>query len=232
MNVPPPPPVHHMPPMQGMNHPGMNHPGMTPKIERMSGMLDGMTIGPGANLPYFQDRPQMKDEQNRQKYEAKPLINSRGVLPTTYHGYIFEKAEPDYGQPKTWARVVKNELPISDEDLLARVRKYQRKGVSVLKQYESLTLLKRTQVDRVLEERRKADRDPRYEWNIASLSTEERNIGRTGKETVSMQVILRRQQKKGLSLGNSDQKGLSGVIVDIHAPKKESKNQQGFPAIS
>lgn len=213
--------------MQGMNHPGMN-----PKIERMSSMLDGMTIGPGANVPYSHDRPQVKDEQNRQRYETKTVVNSRGILPTTYYGYIFQKAEPDYGLPKTWARVVKNEIPISDDDLLARVRKHQRKGVSVLKQYESLTLLKRTQVDRLLEEKKKADKDPRYEWNIASLSTEERNIGRAGKETVSMQVILRRQQKKGLSLGNGDQKGLSGVIVDIHAPKKETKNQQGIPVLS
>ena len=196
-------------------------------------MLDGLTIGPGANVPYFQDRPQVKDEQNRQKYETKTAVNGRGVLATTYCGYIFQKAEPEYGQPKkTWARVMKNEIPISGDDLLARVRKHQRKGVSVLKQYESLTPLKRTQVDRVLEEKRRADKDPRYEWNIASLSTEERNIGRSGKETVSMQVILRRQQKKGLSLGNSDQKGLSGVIVDIHAPKKETKNQQGFPTLS
>lgn len=216
-----------MPPMPGMNHQGMN-----PKID-ISSMFDDMHIRPAANGQYFQERPQVKNDQNHSKYETKTVVNGPGKLPTSYHGYIFQKAEPDFGQNKTWARVVKNEIPISDEDLLARVRKHQRKGVSVLKQYEGLTPIRRTQVDRLLDEKRKGDKDQRYEWNLASLSIEERNVGRLGKETVSMQVILRRQQKKGIVSGNNDQKGLSGTIVDIHAPKKETKepkNQPGIPS--
>ena len=202
MNGPPPPPLHHMTPMEGMNHQGMN-----PKIEKITGMFDGMNIST--------------------KYDTKVVVDSRGNLPTTYHGYIFQKAEPDFGQPRTWARVVRNEMPISNNDLLDRVKKHQRKGVSVLKQFESQTATKRTQIDRLLDEKRKVEKDPRYEWTLASLTTEEKNVGRTGKETVSMQVILRRQQKKGVGLAKNDQKGHTGVIVDIHAPKKETKNQQG-----
>lgn len=204
--------------------------GMNPNIDKLSSMLEGMNIRPAANLQYVQEaKPQAKNEQKPTKFETKTAVNSQGNLPTTYHGYMFQKAEAEFGQSKSWARVVKNEMPIGNDDLLARIRKNARKGVAVLDQYESLTPTKRTQIDLLLEEKKKAEKDPRYDWNLASLTTEEKNVGRTGKETVSMQVILKRHQRKGIPSAKNDQKGPPGVIVDIHAPKRESKNQQGIP---
>ena len=205
--------------------------GMNPNIDKLSSMLEGMNIRPAANLQYVQEaKPQVKNEQKPTKFETKTAVNSQGNLPTTYHGYMFQKAEAEFGQSKSWARVVKNEMPIGNDDLLARIRKNTRKGVAVLDQYESLTPTKRTQIDLLLEEKKKAEKDPRYDWNLASLTTEEKNVGRTGKETVSMQVILKRHQRKGIPSAKNDQKGPPGVIVDIHAPKRESKNQQGIPS--
>ncbi|SLM36712.1 hypothetical protein LPUS_06369 [Lasallia pustulata] len=220
MNGPPPPLVHHMPSMHGMD----------PKIDKISSMLDGMNIRPAAHGQYVQNaKPQVKNDHNHTKYDTKTVVDSRGNLPTTYSGYMFEKAEPDFGQPKSWARVVKNVMPISNDDLLDRVRKQRSKGVSVLKQYESLTTLKRNQIDRLLEEKNKAEKDHRYEWTLASVITEERKVGRLGLETVSMKVILRRQQTKGVAAGKPDQKGVSRVVVDLYAPKRETKSQQGMP---
>ena len=111
-----------------------------------------------------------------------------------YEGFTFTKLEPEYpGQKRSWARAIKVPMQETQDKLEARVNLRKRKGIPISKQYNALDILKRGQIDRLIEERSLSDNDPMFEHKLASIKCEERNIGRSMKETTFMEVILRRQ---------------------------------------
>ncbi|KAI9718036.1 MAG: hypothetical protein M1812_004294 [Candelaria pacifica] len=112
----------------------------------------------------------------------------------TFESYTFRKAESsDPQQKKSWARYTINETPIPAEDLKRQVQKQKQKNISVWDQYKKLDPRRQTMIDNFIEEKKGQEKDRRFERKLASVTTEERKVGRLGYETASIHIILKRQ---------------------------------------
>ncbi|KAL8763214.1 MAG: hypothetical protein Q9184_000931 [Pyrenodesmia sp. 2 TL-2023] len=114
-----------------------------------------------------------------------------------YEGYNFERINPQQPNEKaTWAIVTKTMMPLSQSELLAMVNKQKRKGTSAwqLLKSDEMRGFKRKQVDRLIDDRLRAD--PRFEFELAGLKLDQYNDRRGGRGTSAFQVILRRHVRK------------------------------------
>ena len=213
----------------GMGPGGMG-PGVGLGIQQPNTHFQHMDLNPNPAPNFHQGEPMGGLRPNGHNQKAFPNFDTNIPVNTkpTYEGFTFSKQDAGDGERQTWARAHKTSMPVTNAVLLTQVRKQQQKGVSVLKQYSGLEGLKRAQIDRLIEDKNKADRDPRFEWKLASVTTEERNIGRLSKETTSMQVILKRILKptvvQSSTVNNGKLKGLGGTVVDLDA-KKDSRDK-------
>ncbi|KAI9879066.1 MAG: hypothetical protein M1830_009707 [Pleopsidium flavum] len=206
MDRPPPPPPAPLPPF--------GHGGPTPGLAQLQNDFTRMNINHNpANIA--------KPVVNVPKIDVGFPLNGRDRPPVTYEGFTFRKAEPEmFGQTKNWAKAYKVPMPVSHEALSEQVKKQQRKK-SVLDQYSELDTLKQAQIDRLIEDKKREEKDERFEWKLAALKTETKDIGRRSYETTNMQVILARKLRASVVAmpGNVVGKGQPGQIVDLNAPK-------------
>ena len=185
---------------------------------------------------YREIRPEPKEkekEKSQPKVETALPLNSNGTLPPVYQGWMFTKLDPETpGGKKTWSRAIKSEMPVSHADLAAQVRRQRDKGISVLTQYNGLNTFQRAQVDRLVEEKNKMEKDQRLEWKLASVKKEERNIGLSHKETVSMQVIVKKILKPAVTQSPKEKaKAPSGIVSDLNAAPA-AKPDSGLKGVS
>lgn len=154
ISPPPPPPF-----------PPFGHGGPAPGLVQLPNDFTRMNINPN---PANSAKPVVSVP----KFDGGFPINGRDRPPVTYEGFTFRKAEPEmFGQTKTWAKAYKVPMPVSHEALLEQVKKKQRKK-SVLDQYSELDTLKQAQIDRLIEDKKREEKDPRFEWKLAALKTE------------------------------------------------------------
>ncbi len=169
------------------------------------------------------------------KPTPKPEITSKpdstfplnGRPPVSYEGFTFRKAEPEmFGQKQTWAKANRVPLPVGQGALLDQVKRQQQRKTTV-EQLTDLDRLKRGQIDRLVEEKRREEKDARFEWNVAAVKLETKNIGRRGIETSSMQVILSRKLRATVTTasGKGVGKGEAGKVIDLDAPKPSNNKE-------
>ena len=133
----------------------------------------------------------------------------------SYEGYTFTKCKPHHkGQKETWAVAQMVSMPVSQRDLKDQIRKGRKKHVSALDEYndEKMKGFKRKQVDNLIRERTKIDGDYGYEYVLASIKLDSRKTKSKNTETLSMQVILKRQLMAGFLHETSVEPSL-----DVHA---------------
>lgn len=113
----------------------------------------------------------------------------------SYEGYTFTKCDPkQIGQKATWAVARMTPMPVSQQDLKDHIKRNRNKHMSALDDYdEKLKGFKRKQVENLIRERTKIDGDYGYEYVLASIKLDSRKSRKRFTETVSMQVILKRQ---------------------------------------
>ena len=208
--IPPPPPA----------FPGGVHAGPVPEILRMNNDFARMNMNPIPNFqPNHQPANGVKPTTNAPKLDNTVPLNGRP--PVTYEGFTFRKAEPEmFGQKQTWAKANRVPLPVGQGALLDQVKRQQQKK-NAIDQLSDLDRLKRGQIDHLIEEKRREEKDSRFEWNVAAVKLETNNIGRHGIETSSMQVILSRKLRATITTtsGQGAGKGQAGKLVDLNAPK-------------
>lgn len=133
----------------------------------------------------------------------------------SYEGYTFTKCDPKQtGQKETWAVARMDPMPVSQEDLKDQIEKNRKKHISALDEYNGKMMegFKRKQVDNLIRERTKIDGDYGYEYLLASIKRDSRQTKRKTLETVSMQVILKRQP-----IANFYHEPSTGPSIDFHA---------------
>ena len=133
----------------------------------------------------------------------------------SYEGYTFTKCDSKQtGQKETWAVARMNPMPVSQEDLKAQIEKNRKKHISALDEYndDKMKGNKRKQVDNLIRERTKVDGDYGYEYVLASIKRDSRRTKSKIPETLSMQVILKRQPIAGFLHEPS-----AGPPIDFHA---------------
>ena len=161
-------------------------------------------------LPLFPKHGKVTALPPRPPPQAPPRINESDISSrhrsgnghlehVSYEGYTFTKCGSHYfGQKETWAIALMLPMPASQEDLKDQVKRNKKKHSSALAQYndEKMKGFKKKQVDNLIRQRTKLDGDYGYEYVLASIKLESRKT--KGKmDTVSMQVILKRQQLEG-----------------------------------
>ena len=137
----------------------------------------------------------------------------------SYEGYTFTKCNSRHaGQKETWAVAHMVPMPVSQKDLRDQIKrdkkKHKKKHLSALDEYndERMKGFKRKQVDNLIRECTKIDGDYGYEYVLASVKLESRQTKNKSIETVSMQVILKRQL-----IADFPHETSTGPSMDLHA---------------
>ncbi|KAF2238939.1 hypothetical protein EV356DRAFT_528828 [Viridothelium virens] len=158
---------------------------------------------------------------------AQPLTQ----IPASYEGWVLHKAESLPGEKKSWSRIEKNPMPLSEAQLASKLKsKKWRKPP--LDAYRSLPLQsQRDQINRLFASRNEGEIDPHLVWSLAGIDTRiERNCRTRRLETAEIYVILKRNAKFSAvtrtSHNSGDDQGVSGDIVDLRDPIKKPKNKK------
>ncbi|KAF6234583.1 hypothetical protein HO173_007209 [Letharia columbiana] len=128
--------------------------------------------------------------------DGRHLSHNSKSRQVSYEGYNFTKCDSKQtGQKETWAVAKLAPMPVSQEDLKDQIKRNRRKHTSALDEYndERMKGSKRKQVDNLIHERTKVDGDYGFEYVLASIKLDSRKTKSKSTETVSMQVILKRQ---------------------------------------
>ena len=161
---------------------------------------------------------------------GKPAVGTVG-----YVGYTFTKHPVEHvGQKETWAIADKELMPGSQADLKNQADKHRKKGVTGLDQYNDSDMkgFKRKQIDELIRECSAMDVDRRFQYNVASIKRDTRpRRGRSGTETSTMLVILKRQPRPGISiqgpfLGFGNLRLPVNGIVDLSGADDYEKSSQ------
>ena len=215
-NTTPPVPPAHLPPTRPGEGPRIIHhstPGPVSSTQ-LAGQLNQLKVG-GAERGHT---------GNGQNANAAPTprtdIPACGPL---YEGYTFFKADAAPGQKSTWARPERTQLSLSQTALFKMAQKHAKK-IPMSEQYQSLSKVKRTGVDRLIEQR-KWD-DPRFEWQCVYVKGNEKpfkgkNSRRGDFETVSMDVVIMRRPT------TASDTNAPRVVVDIESSNEVPEKVSG-----
>ena len=161
--------------------------------------------------------PPVSSHKSSHQSSPDPRHQSRTTDPgeVSYEGYTFTRCKPQHkGQKETWAVAQMVSMPVSSRDLKDQIKKGRKKHVSALDEYndDKMKGFKRKQVDKLIRERTKIDGDYGYEYVLASIKLDSRKTKSKSTETLSMQVILKRQLMAGFLHETS-----VGPSLDVHA---------------
>ncbi|KAK2767055.1 hypothetical protein FQN54_006373 [Arachnomyces sp. PD_36] len=225
---------HHGPPQHGahQNMPsnaGQNHPmpmhqdgirilGRRQSFDGLTDRLDKLNIDPTG--PKKRKGPMEQDV-----VDVKPPTRTNADSPITYEGWTFLKAEPESAdQTPTWARATKTPMRLSQDELAKLVQKRKKKGQAAADQYKALGALRRLQVDRLIEDRKRQDADPRFEWHFMYVDSKEKdvrhNLFEVRYEITAMDVIIMKKLRPDAPIIKTPKATgkRAPKVVDIHTP--------------
>ncbi|KAI9788076.1 MAG: hypothetical protein M1835_002483 [Candelina submexicana] len=168
---------------------------------------------------------------------SRPSDAQAADVGPTYESYTFRKAESiDPQQKRSWARYTINETPIPMDELKQQVQKQKQKKISVWDQYKKLEARRQTMIDSFIEEKKVQEKDKRFERKLVSVTTEERKVGRSGFETASIHIILKRQLRPivttqrvgGATLHHDTPKELNGSLPPRQHHEQDLPAQPAF----
>ena len=191
-------------------HPIGRDPASVPQGARFNVTPNIQVIDPEARA----EKPAPKAE----KAEASLPLNSSGKLEPFYEGFTFTRLPSERGEKPTWSRAIKTAMPVAHQDLAVEVRKQRAKGVVAITLYNGMGNLRKAQVDHLISEKNKNEKDRRLEWKLADIRSEKKKG-----EITSMQVIVKRILKPDV-IQSSTAKTKSpagGDIIDLNKPEKK-----------
>lgn len=168
-----------------------------------------------------------KKKDKKGNVDKSPLVEKELV------GYSFQKAPALPGQQSTWARVGKRELPFDSKRLEAMVKEHRKRTrAGPTDDWAQLGPRQQGIVNRVLEEHRSNEKNANAEWvMVAAIRNVQRHFARAS-ETVRMQVILKRFDKREAKIGTRTGVLATGVyndteIIDLADPSPTKKAENG-----
>lgn len=149
-------------------------------------------------------------------------------------GWTFFRADPENDSEKpSWSRALKRKMNLSQAELGKMVQK-RKKKFTPAEQYGALKKLRRSHVDRLIEESEKED--SRFYWTCVYVDSNEKYVKGKGSrrgdyETISMDIIIQRKIRAEHAAEASsvlDKKTAFGELVDLNLPLKpqNSKNNK------
>lgn len=183
-------------------------------------------------------------EQGQPMQGIQPLDMS--ATTPSYEGWTFYRADPEMsGQKPTWSRATKTKMYLSQDELVKMVQK-RKKKTTVTEQYQNLGKFKRAHVDRLIEDHKRQDNDPRFDWTCVYIKVDGKLVKKRGSlrsdyEAISMDVVIMRKLRpnipiKAVAGASSGSKNAFGELVDLNTPSKakdkdqnKSDNHNGSP---
>ena len=163
------------------------------------------------NPPYSDIHSLSSGELDPQYNPTFGTLGGSSKEPVSYEAYKLTKLDP-----RSWARVRRNPIHLSQKELRAEVSNRNTRGSSAFKQYTKLAKLMQGQVDRLIQDRNKEEIDLNVKYELAALKTEHKNIGKHEIETASIQIILRRRLHPQMTQDGPKHLNLPGEIIDLH----------------
>lgn len=183
-------------------------------------------------------------EQGQPMQGIQPLDMS--ATTPSYEGWTFYRADPEMsGQKPTWSRATKTKMYLSQDELVKMVQKSKKK-TTVTEQYQNLSKFKRAHVDRLIEDHKRQDNDPRFDWTCVYIKVDGKLVKKRGSlrsdyEAISMDVVIMRKLRPNIPIkaaagASSGSKNAFGELVDLNTPSKakdkdqnKSDNHNGSP---
>ncbi|KAL4782232.1 hypothetical protein BJX76DRAFT_349530 [Aspergillus varians] len=176
-----------------------------------------------SQLHIQQDRFSPSNEARSSDFIASADIDEHAG--TCYVGYTFFKAQSTEGHPQSWKKVDKTRLHLGQNALSDLVRK-RAKRFSIADQYQSLTIVKRPHVDRLIEDLRQSN--PQFQWSCVYVKEETRDVKtknfRRNYETTSMDIILM-GKRTNCSSSEAPTQFRDQRPVQIHHPLPENQHR-------
>ena len=187
-------------------------PAVTPSIPYFhQGKRNSATPLPRPNPAPVHGHNSSHESSSDHRHQAHPAKSEE----VSYEGYTFTKCKSHHTNRKeSWAVAQMIPMPVSQKDLKDQIKKNKKKHISALDEYndERMKGFKKKQVDNLIRECTKIDGDYGYEYELASIKLDSRKTKGKSTETVSMQVILKRQLIAGFPRETS-----AGPTMDVHA---------------
>ncbi|EEH15754.1 hypothetical protein PABG_05841 [Paracoccidioides brasiliensis Pb03] len=160
---------------------------------------------------------------------------------TWYEGWTLFPTESDSSDSaQTWSQITRTRIHLSQEELIKEKSKQKKKSSrNVAEQYNALGKGKRSQIDRLIEERKRKDGDIRFEWTFVFIFANTKNVGRRGLVTeyitTSLDVILMRKVRPGITLPTGNYRVANRDTPEIfnldpHFDLKEKSKAQSYPS--
>lgn len=160
--------------------------------------------------------PRTRQSERILPHSPRPPPQHSNPKQISYEGYTFTKLVSNQaGLKETWAVAKMVPMPVSQDDLKDEIKRNRKKHISALDEYNDKKMngFKRKQVDNLIRERTKIDGDYGYEYVLASIKLDLIRQHKSNlSETVSMQVILKRQMTADFLHDPS-----TGSSMDVHA---------------
>lgn len=221
---------------------GQFPPGHTPFPDDYPGAPSPHNFDEGRRSP-FEHYDDTRPKGNKKK-DQKGNVDKSPLVETELVGYSFYKEEPLPGQKRSWARVGRRSMPFDSKRLLALVKEHRKQTRSgPAKDWADLGNKQQGIINRVLEEHKTNEKNVNADWvMVAVMRTVDRHLTKAS-ETVRMQVILKRFDKREGKIGGGSGVKATGAndhnIIDLADPlptkkadkgnKKNKKNQVDEP---
>ncbi|KAL1955415.1 hypothetical protein VTO42DRAFT_8571 [Malbranchea cinnamomea] len=143
---------------------------------------------------------------------------------STYEGWTFYRANRP-GESPSWIHVTRCRMHLP-QDELARLAQKRKKTIAQI--YSSMSRLRRQHIDKLIEDRKRHEQDPRFDWTCVYISSvlkelPRRNLFMAEFETTSMNIVLKRHLKPGISRSPRHGKSEMGPhpeTLDLSSPSQ------------
>jgi hypothetical protein len=126
-------------------------------------------------------------------------VYAKDGAPCIYEGWTLTKVlDTKAGQEPRWNRVVRTLMNADHSELRSLINKSKERknGMTGFEQYSKLEPNKQAQVDRLIEDRKKEDKNPSVSWGYGLIERIEKDVRKNGKvitETRALTVVLRKK---------------------------------------
>ncbi|KAA8567622.1 hypothetical protein EYC84_008097 [Monilinia fructicola] len=191
-------------------HPSGANPGPPPGHPAHPGH-PGQGRGRGGPPPQMQMQMQIPMQMPmRPRYKSSHIVDLNATdkqqldeaackkLLTTYSVHSIRKVIPTGKEKSTWAKAVVTEEPLSQEDIVAQLKKLKESPNTISDKKGELFHNQQGQVNRLLDRLKNEEGDPNFDWSLVQLDRRERSCNKI-RETVLITVIVKRTLKDHLS---------------------------------
>lgn len=147
-----------------------------------------------------------------------PEYNAAQDFITILEAWVFRRADTLRNDIKSWAKVTRNLLPMSDSEMEIVVRESGKKGKSIWESFALLSTYQQRQIHLLFREKQDQDTRNRFIWTLKAIKTDPKRAKTVGIR--SIQAILERRVKFGAQDRESLSRHVNSTLEFTHGITK------------